>query len=341
VKMGEVESGAVELHNLSEHIAADSNALLGMIAKAKAKRCVAATEMNDASSRSHGVAIFTIEHTAAGVGSGPQPQNGKLYVIDLAGSESAKDMRKHDKARMDETKQINISLNALKECIQARTLASSPGSAANTHVPFRRSKLTLLLKDIFDIHCPRITATVVLATVNPMAKDVGQSKTTLGYAAPLREAVGMFGRNRKKTAGQRGDKKKSKKKKKNVVVLEVDVLDPALWSPERLSNWLHQEHPNTSGLDGLSGLQLCALPETELFVKIGDPVHAAKVAKSLWGLIVAAKLVKRRPDGTILSDEVEAAEKAAEKAADEARYEAQAAKAAAAIKADLAVKGLE
>lgn len=34
---------------------------------------------------------------------------------------------------------------ALKECIRARTLASVPGNAA-THVPYRRSKLTLLLK---------------------------------------------------------------------------------------------------------------------------------------------------------------------------------------------------
>ena len=34
---------------------------------------------------------------------------------------------------------------ALKECIRARTMASSPGAAASTHVPYRRSKLTLLL----------------------------------------------------------------------------------------------------------------------------------------------------------------------------------------------------
>jgi kinesin family protein 2/24 len=137
-------------------------------------------------------------------------------VIDLAGSESANDMQKHDKARMKETKQINISLNALKECIQARTLASIPGNAATTHVPFRRSMLTLLLKDVFDINCTRLTSTVVLATVNPMAKDVGQSKTTLGYAAPLREAIGMFGMNRKKPTKKESaeEKKKVEKKKK-------------------------------------------------------------------------------------------------------------------------------
>ena len=46
---------------------------------------------------------------------------------------------------------------------------------------------------------------MVLATANPLAKDAGQTGTTFGYAAPLREAVGMFGLNRKR---------RNKKKKK-------------------------------------------------------------------------------------------------------------------------------
>jgi kinesin family protein 2/24 len=113
VKMGEAESGAVELRGLGEHNVTSADHLLALIARAKAKRCVAATEMNGASSRSHGVALFTV---------GRQPrdgvQDGKLYVIDLAGSENSKDLQKHDRARMNETKKINVSLNALKECIQ-------------------------------------------------------------------------------------------------------------------------------------------------------------------------------------------------------------------------------
>ena len=55
------------------------------------------------------------------------PASGTLYMIDLAGSERAADSKGHSKARMAETKQINLSLMALKECIRARTLASSPG----------------------------------------------------------------------------------------------------------------------------------------------------------------------------------------------------------------------
>jgi kinesin family protein 2/24 len=42
---------------------------------------------------------------------------------------------------MEETQAINLSLLALKDCIRARTLRSP-------HIPYRRSKLTLLLKNL-------------------------------------------------------------------------------------------------------------------------------------------------------------------------------------------------
>jgi kinesin family protein 2/24 len=55
-------------------------------------------------------------------------------VIDLAGSERAADSKNHDAKRMAETKLINASLSALKECIRARTMASQPGQGG-IHVP--------------------------------------------------------------------------------------------------------------------------------------------------------------------------------------------------------------
>ena len=51
---------------------------------------------------------------------------------------------------MAETKQINLSLSNLKECIRARTMASEPGMGG-IHVPYRRNKLTLLIKDVFEV----------------------------------------------------------------------------------------------------------------------------------------------------------------------------------------------
>ena len=68
-----------------------------------------------------------------------------------------------------------------------------------------------------------------LATVNPLAKDAGQTNTTLGYAAPLREAVGMFGLNRKKKGAQKRDPMEDEEAAAAAVVFEVDARDPVLW----------------------------------------------------------------------------------------------------------------
>ena len=86
--------------------------------------------------------IIKVGHVGFDAGQGPA--DGLLYIIDLAGSERSDDSKGHSKALMDETKEINFSLMSLKECIRARTLASGSGGAS-IHVPYRRSKLTLLM----------------------------------------------------------------------------------------------------------------------------------------------------------------------------------------------------
>ena len=131
VKVGELLDGSVCLKGLSEHKVRDAAHMMTLVEKAAALRTTASTARNDASSRSHGVGVVTVAPVA---GSGCAVA-GSLYVIDLAGSERAADSKNHDKARLDETKAINLSLMALKECIRARTAASRPG-AAGTHVPY-------------------------------------------------------------------------------------------------------------------------------------------------------------------------------------------------------------
>ena len=53
-------------------------------------------------------------------------------------------------------------------------------------VPYRRTKLTLLMKDVFDIACSRLCSTVVLACVSALAKDAPHTLNTLGCAPPWR-----------------------------------------------------------------------------------------------------------------------------------------------------------
>ncbi|KAJ1461526.1 P-loop containing nucleoside triphosphate hydrolase protein [Pelagophyceae sp. CCMP2097] len=288
VQIGEMLDGRVVLKNLSEHACESASAMTKLVAVANAKRSTACTAKNDASSRSHGVGVVTVQPTK---GSGCTLA-GRLYIIDLAGSERAADSKDHDKKRLDETKAINLSLMALKDCIRARTQASRPGAARTTHVPYKRSKLTQVMKDVFDIASPRLCATVVLAHVSPLARDVAHSANTLGYAAPLRVAVSA--------APQ---------------ALERDARDPALWDAETLVAWVAETAKCDSDaaaavVGDLRGVQFAALPERAIFSRCADAKlavpQAAAVYNALWTAVVDAKTRNRRADGTMITEADEA-----------------------------------
>ena len=107
-------------------------------------------------------------------------ENGFLYLIDLAGSENAGDSQFHDKSRLQETRAINTSLMCLKDCIRNRCQASLDPSQ-HVHIPYRQSKLSLLLKDAFELESFRKSRTVVIANVAPSLIDLAQTLNTLRY----------------------------------------------------------------------------------------------------------------------------------------------------------------
>jgi kinesin family protein 2/24 len=189
VSLLEDASGVTQMVGAEEHQVFDVEDMKALVDRATSFRRTAPTLKNPASSRSHAICRIRITGQASG-------SDGLLYLIDLAGSEGARDVAVHGADRMRETRQINISLSVLKDCIRGKAQADLVTSANNgnrvqklPHIPFRQSALTRVLKHVFDSASSRACRTVVIACVNPSLADVGPSKNTLRFAEMLRVLV--------------------------------------------------------------------------------------------------------------------------------------------------------
>lgn len=167
-------NGDVVVSDLFEIQAADANELQSIITNGNRNRTTHATESNDVSSRSHAICQIGLRNT-----SNQSKLLGKFSLIDLAGSERGADTNSHNRQRRLEGAEINKSLLALKECIRAL-------DSNNSHVPYRASKLTLVLKDSFT---NKQSKTVMIATVSPAASSADHTLNTLRYADRIKERV--------------------------------------------------------------------------------------------------------------------------------------------------------
>lgn len=162
-------NGEVQIAGLEELIATNSDTMLNIIDMGNKNRTTHATESNDVSSRSHAICQIMIRNNGKII--------GKLSLIDLAGSERGADTKSHNRQRRMEGAEINKSLLALKECIRALDCNS-------THIPYRASKLTLVLKDSFTNKNSR---TVMIVNISPAASSADHTLNTLRYADRVKE----------------------------------------------------------------------------------------------------------------------------------------------------------
>ncbi|KAK0743590.1 P-loop containing nucleoside triphosphate hydrolase protein [Schizothecium vesticola] len=100
-------------------------------------RAVAATNMNQESSRSHSIFVVTITQKNVETGSA---KSGQLFLVDLAGSEKVGKTGASGQT-LEEAKKINKSLSALGMVINSLTDGKS------SHIPYRDSKLTRILQE--------------------------------------------------------------------------------------------------------------------------------------------------------------------------------------------------
>ncbi|XP_047260840.1 kinesin-like protein KIN-14L, partial [Capsicum annuum] len=129
-------------------------------------RAVGSTAMNNRSSRSHSVLTVHVhgEDTSGNI------IHSCLHLVDLAGSERV-DKSEVTGDSLKEAQHINKSLSCLGDVIIA--LAQK-----NSHIPYRNSKLSLLLQNSLGGH----TKTLMFAHVSPEGDFFGETISTLKFA---------------------------------------------------------------------------------------------------------------------------------------------------------------
>ncbi|KAI9740393.1 MAG: kinesin-like protein Klp8 [Cirrosporium novae-zelandiae] len=144
-------------------------------------RTVAATNMNETSSRSHAVFTLTLTQKRHDAETSMDTEKvAKISLVDLAGSERATSTGATG-ARLKEGAEINRSLSTLGRVIAALADLSSvkkKNSKAASMVPYRDSVLTWLLKDSLGGN----SMTAMIAAISPADINFDETLSTLRYA---------------------------------------------------------------------------------------------------------------------------------------------------------------
>lgn len=142
-----------------------------MVQTADNNRHVAATAMNDRSSRSHSILVLKICGVKKNAdGEVIKTRKGTLNLIDLAGSESP------DKARGDQIYREGVEINSSLSYL--RTVLSSLGQGRTEGVDFRSFTLTQLLRPSLGKGC----RTLMFVMVSPLKENENETVRSLEFA---------------------------------------------------------------------------------------------------------------------------------------------------------------
>lgn len=181
LKVREHPSTGPYVEDLAKLVVSSFQEIENLMDEGNKARTVAATNMNETSSRSH--AVFTLILTQKRNDTEMKMSTekaAKISLVDLAGSERATSTGATG-ARLKEGAEINRSLSTLGRVISALAdLSSGPkkkGKAA-TQVPYRDSVLTWLLKDSLGGN----SMTAMIAAISPADINFDETLSTLRYA---------------------------------------------------------------------------------------------------------------------------------------------------------------
>ncbi|KAL0219428.1 hypothetical protein P9112_005081 [Eukaryota sp. TZLM1-RC] len=177
----ESQDGNISVSGQRLLIADTEEKALSYLFEGEANRSVASHVLNQCSSRSH--AIFSIFVESRTKFESPEIVTfSKLHLVDLAGSERVKKTNASG-STLDEAKFINKSLSFLEQVIVALDKKRS-------HVPFRQSKLGLLLKDSL-VNCN----TTMIATISGELANLEETVSTLRFASRVRRLKTTVSKN--------------------------------------------------------------------------------------------------------------------------------------------------
>ncbi|XP_027116598.1 kinesin-like protein KIN-10A [Coffea arabica] len=132
------------------------------IQKVEKRRIVKSTLCNERSSRSHCMIILDVPTVG-----------GRLMLVDMAGSENIEQAGQNGLEAKLQTAKINQGNTALKRVVESIANGDS-------HVPFRDSKLTMLLQDSFEDDKSKI---LMILCASPDPKELHKTISTLEYGA--------------------------------------------------------------------------------------------------------------------------------------------------------------
>ncbi|TVY44823.1 Kinesin-like protein [Lachnellula subtilissima] len=182
LKVREHPSTGPYVEDLAKLVVSSFNEIEHLMDEGNKARTVAATNMNETSSRSHAVFTLTLTQKKLDVETNMSMEKAaKISLVDLAGSERANSTGATG-ARLKEGAEINRSLSTLGRVIAALADLSDPkakkkGKGAN-QVPYRDSVLTWLLKDSLGGN----SMTAMIAAISPADINFDETLSTLRYA---------------------------------------------------------------------------------------------------------------------------------------------------------------
>ena len=163
--------GNIVMKNMSMIKVENEEQALDLLETGNYMRHASSTSMNMASSRSHAIFSIIIE----GKNNSTDIMTiSKINLVDLAGSERLKSGNKND-TLYNETRYINLSLSFLEQVIVS---LENKDKGKISHIPYRNSLMTTILKDSLGGNCK----TILIANASSDIKYIDETLSTMRFA---------------------------------------------------------------------------------------------------------------------------------------------------------------